>query len=143
MSTSAGASPVKILLIDDDPGVVRALSAQLRREGYDTLAALDAVQATMFARKESPAAIVLDLGLPGGDGLRVLENLARSAATAAIPVLVLSGRDDPRTFARAKALGAVDCFTKGVDAEPLLSRIRAIAGPPVPPSAADVPATQI
>jgi DNA-binding response OmpR family regulator len=124
----------KILLVDDDPGVVRALSAQLRREGYETLAALDAVQASMFAHKESPALILLDLALPGGDGIRVLENLSRSAATAAIPVLILTGSGDPEKFARARELGAVDCFIKGVDLEPLLARIRAITAPNAEPA---------
>jgi DNA-binding response OmpR family regulator len=122
-------SAPKILLIDDDPGVVRALSSQLRREGYEPLAAMDAIQATMFARKESPAVILLDLGLPGGNGLRVLENLARSSATAGIPVLILTGRSDPRKFARARELGAVDCFVKGSDLEPLMAKVRALAGP--------------
>lgn len=132
-------APTKILLIDDDPGVVRGLSARLRREGYEPLAALDAVQATMFARKESPVLILLDLGLPGGDGLRVLENLSRSAATAAIPVLILTGHSDPEKFARARALGAVDCFVKGPDLEPLLARVRALAGPPAGVAPADGP----
>jgi len=80
----------------------------------------------MFARKESPALILLDLALPGGDGIRVLENFSRSAATAAIPVLILTGSGDPEKFARARELGAVDCFIKGADHEPLLARIRAI-----------------
>ncbi len=129
---------IKILLIDDDPGVVRALSTQLRRAGYEPLAALDAVQATMFARKELPALILLDLGLPGGDGLRVLENLSRSSATASIPVLILTGRSDPEKFARARALGVVDCFVKGPDLEPLMAKVRALTG--APDGAADAPA---
>jgi len=120
-------APPKILLIDDDPAVVRGLSARLRREGYEPVAALDAVQATLFARKESPAVILLDLGLPGGNGLRVLENLSRSSATAAIPVVILTGQSDPEKLARARQLGAADCFVKSDDLEPLLERIRLLA----------------
>ena len=132
---------VKILLIDDDPGVVRALGAALRREGYETLTALDAVQATMFARREMPALILLDLGLPAGDGLRVLEVLSRQASTAAIPVVVLTGSSDPEKLTRARELGASDCFVKGPDLAALMARIRALAGPARPDSADASPST--
>jgi DNA-binding response OmpR family regulator len=122
------ATAVKILLIDDDPGVVRGLSARLRREGYETLAAMDAVQAMIFARKEMPDLILLDLALPGGNGIRVLENLSRSSATAGIPVVILSGSSDSTKLALARELGAVDCFVKGADLDPLLSKIRELTG---------------
>jgi DNA-binding response OmpR family regulator len=105
------------------------LSAHLRREGYEIVVALDAVQATMLARKETPALILLDLGLPGGNGLRVLENLSRSSATAGIPVLVLTGSSDAVKLARARELGAADCFVKSADLTPLLDRVRKLAGP--------------
>jgi two-component system KDP operon response regulator KdpE len=131
----------KILIIEDDPGVVRALSLKLKRAGYEPLTALDGVQATMFARTKSPALILLDLGLPGGDGLRVLENLSRSSSTASIPVLVLTGRNDPEKFKRARELGAVDCFLKGANPEPLLAKIRALTTAPADESDASAPAS--
>jgi DNA-binding response OmpR family regulator len=55
-------------------------------------------------------------------------------------VLILTGHSDPEKFARARALGAVDCFVKGPDLEPLLARVRALAGPPVGVEPADGPA---
>jgi DNA-binding response OmpR family regulator len=65
----------KILLIDDDEDVVHALNVRLRSKGYQVAVAGDAIAAVSTARKEKPDLIVLDIGLPGGDGFLVMQRI--------------------------------------------------------------------
>src|SRR5580658_8614055 len=83
----------KILVVDDDPDLVRALRLRLRAKNYEVTTATDGYSAVAAAQKEHPALIVLDLGLPVGDGFVVLERLQSIDALASVPVIVLSARD--------------------------------------------------
>ena len=83
----------KILLVDDDPDLLRALRLRLRANNYEVTTASDGYAAIAAAQKERPALIILDLGLPVGDGFVVLDRLQNSDALAGIPVIVLSARD--------------------------------------------------
>ena len=75
--------------------------------------------------RERPDLILLDLGLPAGDGFLVLERLRKIEALAAIPVLIVTGRSDAETRKRVAALGVAPVLTKPVDTEALLAAIRA------------------
>ena len=79
-------------MIDDDADIRKLLKIRLGAEGYDTAFAWDADTALTIARKESPDLIVLDLGLPGGDGYVVMERLQTLAPFAMIPIVVLSAQ---------------------------------------------------
>jgi two-component system KDP operon response regulator KdpE len=75
----------KILVVDDDPDLLRALRLRLRANNYDVATATDGYSAIASAQKERPALIVLDLGLPVGDGFVVLDRLRNSDTLSSIP----------------------------------------------------------
>jgi DNA-binding response OmpR family regulator len=128
----------KILVIDDDPDLVRALRLRLRANNYDISTAGDGYSAIATAQKEQPDLIVLDLGLPAGDGFVVLERLQKSDSLSAVPVIVLSARDPQDNEARALRAGAAAFFQKPADNEELLNVIR-VSLPPADQAAVSRP----
>jgi two-component system KDP operon response regulator KdpE len=114
----------KILIIEDDPDLRRGLNVRLRASNYDTAFASDAVMALSIAKKESPDLILLDLGLPGGDGFLVLERMKNIASLACTPVIVLSARDPLTNEDRALKAGAEAYFQKPVDNQELMTAIQ-------------------
>ena len=114
----------RILIVDDDPDLRRGLNLRLRANHYDTSYASDGVSAISMARKERPNLILLDLGLPAGDGFTVLERLQQSASLSNIPVIVLTSRDPESNRERALQAGAIAFFQKPADNGKLLSAIR-------------------
>jgi two-component system KDP operon response regulator KdpE len=114
----------KILVVDDDPDLVRALRLRLRANNYEIATAADGYAAIATAQKERPDLIVLDLGLPAGDGFVVLQRLQDSDALSGIPVIVLSARDPQNNEERALKAGAAAFFQKPADNEELLNVIR-------------------
>lgn len=114
----------KILVVDDDPDLVQALRLRLRANDYDIATAGDGYSAIATAQKERPDLIVLDLGLPVGDGFVVLERLQKSDALSGVPVIVLSARDPQANEDRALKAGAAAFFQKPADNEELLNVIR-------------------
>ena len=96
----------KILVVDDDPDLVRALRLRLRANNYEVATAKDGYSAIATAQKERPALIILDLGLPVGDGFVVLDRLQNIDALAGVPVIVLSARDPQMNEQRALKAGA-------------------------------------
>src|SRR5580698_1964539 len=119
----------KILVVDDDPDLVRALRLRLRANNYEVTTASDGYAAIVQAQKERPALIILDLGLPVGDGFVVLERLQASDILAGVPVIVLSARDPQANEQRALKAGAAAFFQKPADNEELLNVIRVSIGP--------------
>ena len=113
----------KILIVDDDQDLRRGLNIRLRANGYDTAFAQDAITAVSEARKENPDLIILDIGLPGGDGYVVMERLQSIASLACIPVIVVSARDPEANKERALNAGARAYFQKPADNEELLTAI--------------------
>jgi two-component system KDP operon response regulator KdpE len=125
----------KILLVDDDPDLLRALRLRLRANNYEVTTASDGYAAIAAAQKERPALIILDLGLPVGDGFVVLDRLQNSDALAGIPVIVLSARDPQNNEEKALKAGAAAFFQKPADNDELLNVIRVSLGPGVPQAA--------
>jgi DNA-binding response OmpR family regulator len=115
----------KIMVVDDDPDLRQALSLRLRANNFVTVNACDGYSAIAMAQKEKPHLIILDLGLPAGDGFAVLKNLRRYPSLADIPVIVLTARDPETNEKRTLESGAVAFFQKPVDNEELLGVIRA------------------
>ncbi len=118
----------KILIIDDDPHLLLGLTPRLKAGGFNVVTALDAISAIAVARQELPDLIILDLGLPGGDGFVVLERLKNLAILAAIPVVVLSARDPVGNRKRSLEGGAVAFFQKPPDNHEFLTSIRQALG---------------
>ena len=115
----------KILVIEDDPVARADLQARLEANGYLVASAADAASALTVVNREHPDLILLDLGLPAGDGYIVLERLRKIEALAAIPVLIVTGRSDADTRKRVEAMGVAPVLTKPVGTEVLLAAVRA------------------
>jgi CheY-like chemotaxis protein len=91
----------KILIVDDDPDVLQSMHVRLKANNYDTFFAADAISCMAEARKNEPDLVLLDLGLPAGDGFLVMERFKAVPSLASIPVIVISGRDH-RTKLRSR-----------------------------------------
>ncbi len=115
----------KILVVDDDRRFQRLLNQKLAGAGFQVVFADDGLGAVTQARKEEPDVILLDLGLPGGDGFSVLERLRRHTQLCHIPIVVVTAWDE-KVKERALEAGAVGFFEKPVDAEELIREIRGI-----------------
>jgi DNA-binding response OmpR family regulator len=115
----------KILIVDDDPDLRRALKLRLRANHYETFHAADGYSAIAMAQKEHPNLIILDLGLPAGDGFVVLDRLQNSDSLSNIPVIVLTARDAQNNEERSLKAGASAFFQKPVDNAEFLDVIRA------------------
>jgi DNA-binding response OmpR family regulator len=118
----------KLLIVDDDPHLVLGLSARLKANGYRVFSAPDAISAISMTRKETPDLVILDLGLPGGDGFIVLERMKGLTATEQAPTIVLSAREPVENKRRALDAGAVAFLQKPTNNHELLSAVRLALG---------------
>ena len=125
---NAGYRPgvAKILVVDDDQDIQRLLAVRLAREGHEVAFAADGISAIASARREQPQLILLDVGLPAGDGFTVLERLHAIPQLAAIPVIVMSARDSHETVERALEAGAERFVPKPFEMDELLAAVRAV-----------------
>jgi two-component system, OmpR family, KDP operon response regulator KdpE len=113
----------RILVVDDEPQIVRALAINLRARGYEVSAAGDGAEALRLAATHPPEVVLLDLGLPDLDGVDVIAGLR---AWTSVPILVLSGRSDSLDKVDALDAGADDYVTKPFGMDELLARLRAL-----------------
>ena len=113
-----------ILIVEDDQEIAQLMAVRLRAEGYELAFARDAVTATAVARQVQPDMVLLDIGLPGGDGFLVIERLRKLASLALVPIIVVSAPDPVATDAEARVAGATAFFSKPLDLRALLSAIR-------------------
>jgi DNA-binding response OmpR family regulator len=111
----------KILVVDDEEDVAKALKARLKANGYHVISATDSVQAFMMANKEKPDLIILDIMIPGGGGFVVAERLKQSSATHHIPIIFLTGISGGEE--RAYKVGASGYMMKPYQPEKLLETI--------------------
>jgi two-component system, OmpR family, KDP operon response regulator KdpE len=119
---SARPAPARVLIVEDEPALLRALRINLRARGYDVSTAAAGREALAEARRRPPDLVLLDLGLPDLDGGEVIREL-RGWSRA--PVIVLSGRAGSGDKIGALDAGADDYVTKPFDMEELLARLRA------------------
>jgi CheY-like chemotaxis protein len=131
-------SQKKILIVDDDPEVRLSLHVRLKANNYAVVFAGDGVASIAEARKHMPDLIILDLGLPAGDGFSVLERLKANDSLSMIPVIVVSGRVRIPNKDRALAAGAIAFLQKPVDNGRLLSEIRRALGEKAAPVVYDL-----
>lgn len=126
---------MRVLVVDDEPQIVRALSINLRARRYDVHAAASGAAALALAAKHPPDLVLLDLGLPDMDGVEVIAGL-RGWTDA--PIIVLSGRTGGADKVDALDAGADDYVTKPFGMEELMARMRAVTRR----AGADLPATR-
>jgi two-component system KDP operon response regulator KdpE len=118
----------KILIVEDDADVRLGLHVRLKSNHYDVFFAVDALSVLAEARKHEPDLILLDLGLPAGDGFVVMDRLKTVPALAIIPIVVVSGRSGVANRGRALQAGARAFLEKPVDNAELLAVIRQALG---------------
>ena len=118
----------KILIVEDDPDVLLSMHVRLRAHHYETFSASDAITCMTEARKVEPDLIILDLGLPAGDGFVLMERFNKVPSLATVPVIVVSGRDLRSNQQRAIGLGAKAFLQKPVSNATLLAVIRTVLG---------------
>jgi two-component system KDP operon response regulator KdpE len=128
----------RILIVDDDPDVRQAMHIRLKANSYDTFFASDALNSIAEASKQQPDLIILDLGLPAGDGFVVIERLKRKPSLSVIPIIVVSARDVRGNKDRVIAAGANVYLQKPVNNAELLAIIRQVLGEPEQPGDAGV-----
>ena len=112
----------RLLIVDDEPQIRRLLRNSLPPHGYDLIEAADATAAMAAVAKMSPDIVLLDLGLPDGDGFTVIEAIRKTSLT---PIVILSARGDVEGKVKALELGADDYVTKPFDMTELLARLKA------------------
>jgi DNA-binding response OmpR family regulator len=118
----------KILIVEDDDDIRHGYHLLLKARGYDTFFAVDGLSALSEARTHNPGLIILDLGLPAGDGFVVLERLRANIQLSLIPVIVVSGRIVAGNMERALRCGAEAFLQKPVETNELLALIAQIFG---------------
>lgn len=111
----------RVLVVDDEPAIRRLLRTALERAGHDVLEAGDARAALAAVGQDRPDAVLLDLGLPGRDGLELVPLIAR---TPGVALIVVSAREATGDKVAALDLGADDYLTKPFDSDELLARLR-------------------
>jgi DNA-binding response OmpR family regulator len=118
----------KIMIVDDDPNLIVGLSARLKANGYQVVTAPDAVAAISVTRAETPDLVILDLGLPAGDGFTVLERLKELTSFEVPPTIMLSARNPDGNKSKALKAGAVAYFQKPPNNQEFLRAIRQALG---------------
>ena len=117
------AGPLRVLVVDDEPAILRFLRAGLASQGYVVIEAATGHAALDQIRRKSADLVVLDLGLPDIDGIRLLRMLR---PVSNVPVIVATARDEDTTTVAALDAGADDYVVKPFSAEQLEARIRAV-----------------
>jgi two-component system phosphate regulon response regulator PhoB len=115
----------KILIVDDEEDILELVAYNLAREGYQTIKAMSGEDALKKSQSDMPDLIILDLMLPGIDGLDVMKELKNNTATNNIPTIMLTAKGEEADIVTGLELGADDYITKPFSPRVLLARIRA------------------
>ncbi len=115
---------VKVLLVDDDPVILKLLQVNFEMEGYTVVMANDGVEGVEMARALRPDIVLCDIMMPRMDGLEVTRTLKADEATRSIPIILLSARAQAFDIQEGKSMGADDYVTKPFDPLELLERVK-------------------
>jgi CheY-like chemotaxis protein len=118
------ANTEKVLVVDDEPGMVMILSKFLKHNGYDVITASDGLECIAKAESELPDLILLDNVMPNMDGQTALAKLRASKETKDIPVIMVTALSDEKNIASAQKGGAVEYVVKPFDYTVLLEKIK-------------------
>jgi two-component system phosphate regulon response regulator PhoB len=116
----------RILIVEDDADILHLLSYNVQSAGFDVVTAMDGHAALTIARQDSPHLVVLDLMIPGVDGLEVCKELKRNTETRSIPVIMLTAKGEEIDRIVGLELGADDYVVKPFSPRELILRIRAV-----------------
>jgi two-component system, OmpR family, phosphate regulon response regulator OmpR len=132
----------RLLIVDDEPSIVELLSASLRYAGFAVTTATDGAEAMTKARRSQPDLLVLDVMMPGENGLELTESL-RQTQTQPVPILLLTARAAPEDRIAGFEAGADDYLGKPFEPRELVLRIRALLRRAPPPPAPEIPVTAL
>ena len=118
-----------VLIADDDPDILALVTFKVRQAGYTLVTATDGAAALAAARETTPDLVVLDVSMPRMSGLEVCRELRKDAATAKVPVLLLTARAQEADIEAGFDVGADDYVVKPFSPRELVARIAAILGP--------------
>jgi two-component system copper resistance phosphate regulon response regulator CusR len=113
----------KILIVEDDQKIARALVIRLKANGYNAFVAPDALAGSRWAGTIKPDLILLDISMPGGNGFQLAETFLRMPETNGTPIIFITASKDPELLKKVMELGAIGLFEKPFDIEKLLSSI--------------------
>ena len=116
----------RLLLVEDDPGLVELLRWHLEREAFDVAHTPDGEEALMLAKESPPDVILLDWMIEGVSGIEVCRRLRRTPGTAAVPIIMITGRDEESDRIQGLDTGADDYVTKPFSPRELIARISAV-----------------
>jgi two-component system, OmpR family, alkaline phosphatase synthesis response regulator PhoP len=116
----------KVLIVDDEPDIVEFVQYNLRKEMFETISARDGLQALQLARQQHPDLVLLDLMLPGMEGLEVCRRLKAERDTAGIPIIMLTAKGEEADIVAGLEIGADDYVPKPFSMRLLLARIKAV-----------------
>jgi len=116
----------KILIVDDEPNIVRTVADRLRMTGYEVVTAGDGQEGLERALEERPDLILLDIIMPGLDGYATLERLGQMEETRGIPVIMLTARSQAEDVQRATSSGAADYVVKPFDLVALMEKMERV-----------------
>ncbi len=114
---------VKVAIIDDEPMVSNLLAARLRGRDFEVVLESDPLNALNFIQEHNPAILLLDVEMPGKNGLEVLEDIRKILTSFELPVIMVTSHDDTEMVVRALGSGANDYITKPVTMEVAVARI--------------------
>jgi DNA-binding response OmpR family regulator len=115
---------MNIIVADDDKVLSKMICGILKESGHKPRAAFDAMQVMMFAVKEPPDLVILDINMPGGTGLDVLRKLKNSSKTSGVPVIVITGSTDQKLPDEVLMLGATHFLPKPIEPAVLLQAVK-------------------
>ena len=118
----------KILVVDDEPQIVRLLSQRLKANGYETFAAYDSYQCVKVAQEVSPDLILLDLKMPAGGGVQAFNTLKTSIYTEMIPIIFITANHSEEVKREVFELGADGFFAKPFNSVELVNKIKELIG---------------
>jgi len=126
MENAGSSRSLKILIVDDEKDIVDLVAYNLEKEGYETLKALDGEKALQLVRTRTPDLVVLDLMLPGIQGLEVCKRIRKLPETSAVPIIMLTAKGEEIDKVLGLEIGADDYITKPFSVKELLARVKAV-----------------
>lgn len=116
----------KILIVDDSPTEMKALTDMLTSEGHQVLQAVNGADGVALARQEKPDAVLMDIVMPGLNGFQATRQLNKDPETSHIPVIIVTTKDQETDKVWGKRQGAVDYLTKPIDKSTLLKTLKTV-----------------